>query len=140
MDQAPAGLSHFCSKCETLHFKNVNDVAPGRDVYPRKDEAEEPFREVWADVHNVGLPYLLPIYDSIDELEQSALNGCHFCLQILYSFTPDDVTDFHLSNTVGSPGRKVWLEYREAENGARRVIFVSYHRTIGILELLPRGE
>jgi hypothetical protein len=144
MDQTLIDSSHLCPKCHTLHFRNVNEIAPGREVYPQGDEAEEPFRSDWAEFHDVGLPYLLPIHNSFDELEQSAQRGCHFCLQILYSFSPDDVTEFHSGKNAGTTSRKVWLEYREGEKdvgrSTRKVLYVSCHRTIRVLELLPRGE
>jgi hypothetical protein len=143
MDQTLIDSSHLCPKCHMLYFRNVNEVAPGREVYPQRDEAEEPFRSDWAEFHDIGLPYL-PIHNSFDELEQSAQRGCHFCLQILYSFSPDDVTEFHSGKNAGTTSKKVWLEYREGEKdvgkSTRKVLYVSYHRTIRVLELLPRGE
>lgn len=156
MDMLKTESSRLCFKCQTLQFYNISEVSSVHDVYPTwkflNDQPGEPFRPEWVERHNIGTPYFLPIHSSFSELEQSAENGCHFCLQVFFSFSPEDVAKFKTTEGSGATTRKVWLEYREMtgwyEHGwpkydiwcIRKVIYVSYDRTYKLLDLLPLGK
>jgi hypothetical protein len=141
-------ISHLCPKCKILRFRHLSEVSSIPDTKPTfhlYDQHGEPFRPNWAENTDLGVPYFLPIHNTFQELEQSARDGCHFCLQMLFSFSEKDLAKFKLLERR-DVGRKVWLEYRESKSRQpgfqlllEKSLYLSYDQTYRILKILTPG-